>query len=45
MATLAEMLGGQVPTTSDTTGLSTVPSQPSGGSIAEMLMGSTRAGR
>ena len=45
MATLAEMLAGQPPTPSSTTGVSPVSSQPSGGALADMLLGSTRAGK
>ena len=45
MATLADMLAGQSPAPSDTTGLSPVPVQPSGGALADMLLGSTSAGR
>ena len=41
MATLADMLAGQSPVPSDTTGLSSVPVQPSGGTLADMLLGST----
>ena len=41
MATLADMLAGQPPAPSSTTGVSPVPSQPSGGSLADMLLGST----